>query len=97
MSGIWLGPITPDNIDYAIQSHFGERRETAGIAGHSSPMDLHHNAEIVGKTIVEYYTNWDNNSIGAQLSELRKTVAQQYDTEAISTQFNGILHSIINR
>ncbi len=86
-SGFWLGPVTPQNLDRGISTHFGER---------SGDFHIKEDPEVVTRGLVALYRQWDQKEMVERVRALQTQLAPAFDSQIIAGSFQAIFDRLLS-
>jgi len=87
-SGFWFGPVTQDNMDRGVSTHFGER------AGEFYVRD---DPDVVLRGILSIYEGWNQEKMQQQVRELSRRLSPVFDYRMVSEAFQRIFDDLQRR
>jgi len=84
-SGFWIGLLTPERLEEAFASYFGER---------SGPFYVRHHLDRIPSEILKVYEEWDAAAIGRNVAEVRTAVEPRFRREGAAERFAHIFRSL---
>jgi len=90
-SGVWMGPVTEENLEYGAKTHFGERDGEVYTAMNKQLIYLSEQPNVLADALVEMYKQWDNNVMKRRAEALCDTLYERFDSNRIGTQFTELI------
>ncbi|HPE67124.1 MAG TPA: hypothetical protein PK849_13170, partial [Synergistales bacterium] len=84
-SGYWIGLLTPETLDEAFASYFGER---------SGPYYVRHHLEKISAEIQRVYDEWESERMERDLAAARAAVEPRFRREGAATEFERLFRSL---
>ena len=91
VSGVWMGPVTTQNVQYGLDSHFAERDGEVYTKINPELIYLQDRPEIIGDSLVELYNNWNHEKMVNQANELQQFLSEKFDSMSIAQRFSAFV------
>lgn len=93
-SGVWMGPVTDENLEYGTETHFGERDGEIYTAMNPNLIYLSEHPHMLAETLIEMYKNWDQESMKKRVESLRNRLFSRFDSKEIAREFTRLIETI---
>ncbi len=93
-SGVWMGPITEENLEYGAKTHFGERDGDIYTAMNPQLIYLNEHPDILANSLVETYKKWDQKTMTDRAELLKNRLFPRFDSKIIGREFIRLLSTI---
>ncbi len=87
VSGVWMGPVTMENLQHGLDSHFGERGGEEIDDADSKLIYLSRQPEIIGDCLIQLYQEWQSHHFEKQCDDLRLKLFPLFDSDPIARTF----------
>lgn len=84
-SGFWIGLLTPEKLDEAFASYFGER---------SGPYYVRHHLEKIPAELLKVYEEWDAEKMDRGVSAARAAVEPRFRRDGVAAEFERIFRGL---
>jgi len=93
-SGVWMGPVTEENLEYGAKTHFGERDGEVYTKMNKQLIYLSKQPNVLADALVEMYNQWDHDVMKRRAEALCDTLYDRFDSHRIGTQFTELIRSL---
>ena len=90
-SGVWMGPVTEDNLEYGAKTHFGERDGKIYTAMNPNLIYLEDQPQMLMDSLIDLYTHWDEACMQNRVTSLRKRLFSRFDSQKIANNFTRLI------
>ncbi len=96
-SGVWMGPVTEENLEYGAKTHFGERDGEIYTAMNKKLIYLSDQPDVLAKSLVDMYKKWDYVEMQNRAETLRTMLYDRFDSQMIGNQFTELVQSVCSK
>lgn len=93
-SGVWMGPVTENNLEYGAQTHFGERDGDVYTAMNPKLIYLNDQPQILSESLIEMYKNWNHTQMCERAKTLKERLFSRFDSKEIGKDFTQLVSTL---
>lgn len=93
-SGVWMGPVTDENLEYGTRTHFGERDGEMYTSMNPNLIYLNEHPYMLQESLVRMYSDWNQDTMNKRVESLRNRLFSSFDSKGIAGKFTELIEGL---